>query len=366
MVKRVPIRMLFKTLFQPVSRQTLEFGFQSHAFRKFIDREIVVGKVHFHAAFFRNAHGIGQSLGHMAKILFHLFGRFIIKIARLKTHSLGIVDLCLGLDAQEYVMGFHIVRIQIMAVVGRHQGRFGMFGQFQQLRIQKRLVGEGVRLNFKVKTIPENAPVFMGQGNGLIKRAAPLQQTVVSKQGPGNFSCQTCGQGDKAIAVFAQQFLVHSRLVVKAVQKTTRDEAYKIMVAFIIFGQQDQMVPDPRPFRIFIRMIMRDVYFAAYDGFQPIAFAGRVEIGRPVEVAVVGDGGRRHTEILGPGAQIVKADGSVKQAVFRMTMQMHEFGHKAPTEKSFFVSSTRSAFAPQSGPGQWNRPTPLASRLVQA
>ena len=75
-------------------------------------------------------------------------------------------------------------------------------------------------------------------------------------------------------------------------------------------------------------MIVGHIHFAAKDGLDAIIFAALEKIRSPKQVAVVGDGAGGHAKILGAGAQILDADGAVKQAVFGMAMQMNEIGHE--------------------------------------
>ena len=57
-----------------------------------------------------------------------------------------------------------------------------------------------------------------------------------------NFSLYAGRQADDTLAVFAQDILIDAGLAVKAVNKTERHQLYQIVIAFLIFRQQDQMV----------------------------------------------------------------------------------------------------------------------------
>ena len=96
------------------------------------------------------------------------------------------------------------------------------------------------------------------------------------------------------------------------------------MVACGVLGQQNQVVAAARQGRVraFILVVVADVNLAPKDGFDAVILATLIKIGRAKEIAVVGDGAGGHAEILGAGAQILDADGAVKQAVFGMAMKM--------------------------------------------
>ena len=74
-------------------------------------------------------------------------------------------------------------------------------------------------------------------------------------------------------------------------------------------------------------MIVAHVDLAADNRLQAVLLGRNVKIQGAVQVAVIGYGRGRQTEILGFGAQIVDADGPVQQAVFGMAMQMDKIAH---------------------------------------
>jgi len=59
-------------------------------------------------------------------------------------------------------------------------------------------------------------------------------------------------------------------------------------------------------------------------GRMPVGDGLLAENQRAVHVAVVGEGHGGHAEVLGAGAEVLDADGSVEQAVFAVAVQMHE------------------------------------------
>ena len=119
----------------------------------------------------------------------------------------------------------------------------------------------------------------------------------------------------------------------KAVQKAPGDQPDQIVVALVVFGKEHKVVPHPGDIRLPITMIAGNVDLAADDRLDPVRFAGGIKSCRPVKIAVIGDRGRRHAEILGTCAKILEADGAVKQAVFGVAMQMNKFGHGGLGEK---------------------------------
>ena len=216
-------------------------------------------------------------------------------------------------------MGIRVVGVEIVAVVGGHQGQVGGLRDLQQGVVDDFLFGQTVGLQFQVEAAGIDVRVFPGQAQGLVH--------VLGQDGAGNFARDAGRKAGEALGVAAQQLLVHARLVVKTVQKAVADQLDQIMIALLVLGQEDQVVTAARQFRGLVRMIVADVNLAAENGLDAEILAGRVEIGRAEHVAVVGDGAGGHAVILGAGAEILDADGAVQQAVFGMAMQMDEIGH---------------------------------------
>lgn len=88
------------------------------------------------------------------------------------------------------------------------------------------------------------------------------------------------------------------------------------------------MMPHAGQLGFLVPVIMGNIDFAADNGLDPVALAGRIEVGSAVEIAMISYGSRGHSEIHGAGAQVVEANSSVEQAIFRMAMQMNELRHK--------------------------------------
>ena len=125
----------------------------------------------------------------------------------------------------------------------------------------------------------------------------------------------------------AQHGFVHARLVVKSLQPAFADQLEQVFVAGQVLSQENEVMTHPRQIGCGIGMIAVDVNLAPDDGLDPHIFAGHIEIGGPIQIAMVRNGRRGHAEILGPSGQVVDAYSPVKQAVFRVAMKMDKVGH---------------------------------------
>lgn len=119
----------------------------------------------------------------------------------------------------------------------------------------------------------------------------------------------------------------------EALQIAAGDEPDQVVIAGHVLGKQNQMIPPARQLACSVRMIVTDIDLAPENGFDAHRGALLGKIGGPEHIAVIRDGAGGHTEILGPRAQVLEANGAVKQAVFRMAMQMHKIRHLFPRKK---------------------------------
>ena len=135
----------------------------------------------------------------MGERLFHLFDGLVIELVRFKAHALGVVHGGLGLDAEQNLMGVRVVGVEIVAVIGGHQGQVGGFRDLQQ----------GVVDDFLLEAAGVDVRVFPGQAQGLVH--------VLGQDGAGNLARDAGRKAGQALGVAAQQLLVHAGLVVKTV-----------------------------------------------------------------------------------------------------------------------------------------------------
>jgi hypothetical protein len=118
-------------------------------------------KIQFQIAAFSNDQAIVQGFWDMGEGREHFFRVFVIQLASVKTHAPRIVNAGAGLNAQEDVVGVYIIGIQIMAVVGSHQGQPGFAGKVNEPLIKGGLLGQAVFLQLQIKTPGKYAAVLL-------------------------------------------------------------------------------------------------------------------------------------------------------------------------------------------------------------
>ena len=315
------VGVFLQALFQALLGQPPEFRFQRGPFGQGVDREIMVAEIQLHIALFGDAHGIGQRFRHMAEGGFHLLGALVIKFRGLEAHVPGIVQRGLRLDAEQHLVGFHVVGIEVVAVVGGHQRQVELFGDLHEAVVDRHLFLQAVGLQLQIEAAGVDVRVFPGQRAGLVH--------VAGLDGARHFARDAGRKADEPLGILAQQRLVHARLVMEALQKALGHQLDEVVIARLVLGQQDEMVAPAGQLGRLVEMVMADVDLAAEDGLDADLGALLGEVGRAEHVAVIGDGTGGHAEILGAVAQVLEADGPVQQAVFGMAVQMHEIGHAA-------------------------------------
>ena len=95
---------------------------------------------------------------------------------------------------------------------------------------------------------------------------------------------------------------------------------YQVLVAFIVLGQEDEVIVSPVLVVLQPVVVMaRDIDLAADDGLHRRVLRGKLEeLLDTVHVAVVGDGQGRHAELFRTLEQLGDGGESVKDGVLGM------------------------------------------------
>ena len=230
-----------------------------------------------------------------------------------ETHPVRVVHVFIGLDAEQHVLGGSILPFHVMDIVGDNQLHAVFFRKDMQLPVDGPLFFQVVVLHFQKEIVfAENINIFPQRSFRPVQ--IPLQDHL------RNFSLYAGRQADDALAVFAQDILIDAGLAVKAVNKTERHQLHQIVIAFLIFRQQDQMVTGllvdavkaaPRGNVTFTAEDDLDAGFSLFFCFL-IQFLRRlVDVHRAVHIAVVGDGNAVHPQLHGALQQLLRFGGAV-------------------------------------------------------
>ena len=109
-------------------------------------RQVVLAEGELQIALLRDPLRVGQGLGVLGEEALHLLGGAEVEVAGLVAHPLLIVHHLAGLDAQENVVALRVLRGQVVAVVGAHQGDARLLVQAQQALVDHGLTADAVVL----------------------------------------------------------------------------------------------------------------------------------------------------------------------------------------------------------------------------
>src|ERR1700739_717123 len=184
--------------------------------------------------------------------------------------------------------------------------------------------GEALVLNFEKKvSLAEN--IGIASGGGASGSVVPFHQAF------GDFAFQASGEPDQATGVFRQKLFAHARFVVKAVERCLRSDFYKVAVAFLVFGQNQQVVVGISVGRGAVDVVivfLTNVKFATNNGLHAGGLRGIDEVHGAKNISVVGHGHGGDANFLFPLAKLFDVAGAVKHRVVGMQMKVDELGDR--------------------------------------
>jgi hypothetical protein len=217
-----------------------------------------------------------------------------------------------------------VVLAQVVHVVGAHHRQAEIAGDAGQAAIDDLLFVEALVLQLEEEVVgAEDVAIRRRRGARL------LQAILVDAL--GDLAFETARQADQALAVLREQVLVDARLVVEAFRVAGRDQLDQVVEALVGLRQQHQMVG-----RLAGRAALgaaiagRDVDLAAEDRLDALLPRVVVEGDRREHVAVLGDGERRHAQLLRLIEQLLDTAGAVEQGELRVEVEMDELAHGSP------------------------------------
>ena len=133
---------------------------------------------------------------------------------------------------------------------------------------------------------------------------------------------------DQSFAVLAQQFLVDARLVIETFEIAFRNQLDEILVSLLVLAKNDQVIR-PAARRIAIEPIrLRDVHLAADDRFDAGLLRGFIEADRAEQIAMIGNGDRRHLVFCRRLGQRVVIARAIEQAETGVQVKMNKLRHR--------------------------------------
>ena len=106
--------------------------------------------------------------------------------------------------------------------------------------------------------------------------------------------------------LYSEKFLIHARFVVKTFQVGAGNQLNQVLVAGLVFRQQNQVVVVLSPGVRLVRLFWCDIDFTADDRLDAGFFGCLVELDDAVHHAVVGNRQAVHAQFFGSGDELVE------------------------------------------------------------
>ena len=259
-----------------------------------------------------------HGLGTIGKKREHFGLALDIEFLGFHAHARLILEGFARLDAHEHLLGGRVLSVEIMAVVGGHQGN-------ARLPRQRLEPGKHCALLRQAMVHDFHKVVALAEKRLHLKRILFRVLRAALQKQLGQIAAQACRKADQSFGVLLEQLVVDAGLVVKALGKPGADQLDEVAIAGLVFTQQNHMAVFARR-AVLLKAVGTDIHLAADDGGDALLQAGVIEVDDPVHHAVIGHGGVREAKLLKTLDQGLDAVGPVQEAVFGMQMQMSK-GH---------------------------------------
>ena len=153
---------------QALAGERVKIGFQRVSVGNAVLWKVRLPEGERQLAHFRHMAGVPDRLGPFVKRGEHLVGGFDIELIGMKPHAVRLIHRLAGLKAQQNVVDFGIVFLEVMAVVRGYQRNAELPMYLSQTLIRDLLLGNRVFLNLqKVVLLPEELAIFCCRSNGI-------------------------------------------------------------------------------------------------------------------------------------------------------------------------------------------------------
>ena len=198
------------------------------------------------------------------------------------SHSVFIIYRFSCLYAQKHVMGFPVFLPYIMYVIGTDKRYTGFLAHFHEGCVYGLLLRNSVILQFQIK-IAFSKYIKIFESHILCHIIGTVQKCS------GNRSSQAGTCGDKSFMILSQKFFIDPWFIVKTFRISKGYKLYQILITFIIFCQQNEMVIAHALPAVFIKTALRgNIYLTADYRLYSFFFACFIKVNNPKHCSMVG------------------------------------------------------------------------------
>ncbi len=160
----------------------------------------------------------------------HLVAVLHVEALAVEAEALRVVEVGSGADAEQHVVGFVVVALEIVRVIGGDQRKAQVGSHLHQLGVHLVLRRDAVALQLEVEAVLEDRRELLDQ--------PPGARRVVVEDRARHHRGEAAGRRDQAFAAFAQQIEVDARLVVEALEVALRNQNHQVAVAGLVHREQ--------------------------------------------------------------------------------------------------------------------------------
>ena len=269
------------------AREMREVCVRREAFRDLRLRQVHAAEIELQVALLGDELRVGDGLRVVREEREHLLlGLHVVAVVVHLQLALGIADGGVRADAEQHVVDAVVVGRGVVRIVRRDKRDLHLLRELREPGVRLRAlcvdVGLVVLHHFEVEAVED-----------VREEAGELLRLVVAVlvQQLEHLARRAAAQRDDALAVLGQQLLIHTRLVVEALEVRLGAELQEVAVAGFVLREQRQVVVVVRAgVRLLVARIGRDVGLDANDRLDAAGARLLIEVDGAVERAVVGDG----------------------------------------------------------------------------
>ncbi|MCG3774995.1 MAG: hypothetical protein JW395_1823 [Nitrospira sp.] len=279
-------------------------------------RERILHLIQLYLATLRDLPGAINRIFEFAEEGHHLVAGLQVELGVIPVHALGIVDGLARRDAHQDLVSAGVILAEVVRVVGGDHRDAGLYRQAVDLGRQPFVLFEAVVLDFEEEVLlPEHLLIAIGIAFGFV--------VFIVENALVQVAAEACGQADQAFGVPRQEIFVDPGLVVEAFQIGRRHQIHQVLVAFLVFTEEDEVVVAIRV-GADLHPLTGNVDFAAYNGPDALRVGCVIERDGPEKVAMVGHADGRHLLLLADLHELVDLAGSIEQRVVGVVVEVNE------------------------------------------
>ena len=286
-----------------------------------------------HVAALGDLEGRVAGAGQLTPQRTHLIRGTDVVAITVELESVWVVNARTGVDAQERVLDLAVVALDVVRVVGGHEGRVHKLGDLEDLLVGPSLDVDAVVHDLDIEVFrPENVAQLRSLSHGLV----PLPQAQARLHG----TRRAAREHDEALVELGEQFLVGARpLAELAVRRGVGPQAEEIMHARRVVGDESQVIvgtagahvvgalPRLTPqdlLTIKARGSRRHVGLKADDRLHASVLAIRVEVVGTEQVSVIGQANRGLPEACRFLRHCFRLRRSIQHRILGVVVKVHE------------------------------------------